>query len=633
MTATRLCDDDLLGDPLLPYKQQGTSSPSLLESMTSEFCSQDQEEEASSSSEALQEPLLSPPTRTTPQPPKRHISLARTSPRLATLLIPLVALLAHGLFYYAQTAPCWTMLVRAHVNVWANATTTESKWALDELGLPHRNHIVVDVDKDVRTFTYGFALHELWRAKGLVGKFLPRLTAVLLILCSGIWPHLKLFLVLITFFFPMRSPKRRQRFLHWLSTLGKWSLADVLTVCVMVAVLNLEWHVDPVAMKHGLVSELPTLLPLLRQVYPPNDLCTLLLKYDCSHAKKYAHMTKCKACKSLVYTAYTHPKWAKTTGKSILTGVDTSGGGLASMHVKGLGGVYAFCIAVILSIALSLMVDVLDTRARRRAVEDTVILPEGYTSIPEGYTIRPPPSSSVVPHNTTDDDDDDESRPPPVLFVEPPPSHDTTAWYSLLLPFITALVVGIAIFSSTMQREATGAVPELLKKILGIQWERAYSFKSLMGITGAAGGWDILLMGTFSIFIVFGPAVRAVLGCVSVVAPNRFRPRLAVVIDLLGPFCAWEVLFITVIMVYIQMPTITDTIVRNPACGLVSEDGSCLTVEFNVLQPAFALVAMGGFLLVGSSAWTVWAGRKQQENAEQYDRLLVDNEEEDLIVV
>merc|ERR1712194_646834 len=43
------------------------------------------------------------------------------------------------------------------------------------------------------------------------------------------------------------------------------------------------------------------------------------------------------------------------------------------------------------------------------------------------------------------------------------------------------------------------------------------------------------------------------------------------------------------------------TIIRNPACGSISDDGSCLKIEFNLVPVAFAMVVIGGTSMVGMS--------------------------------
>ena len=172
------------------------------------------------------------------------LSGARTTPKIARWLLPLCMLGCHALFYYGQTAPMWKLRAFAHIDAWANATEYKTRRAFDAVGLGYENHFGYDEDKDVQTFTYYFAIEHLWKAKGLPGKTLPRLAAVLLIVFSGIWPHLKLLWLNATWFFG-KHPRFRTNTLHWLSTLGKWSLADVLVVCVMVGVLHLDWIVVP----------------------------------------------------------------------------------------------------------------------------------------------------------------------------------------------------------------------------------------------------------------------------------------------------------------------------------------------------------------------------------------------------
>jgi hypothetical protein len=195
------------------------------------------------------------------------------------------------------------------------------------------------------------------------------------------------------------------------------------------------------------------------------------------------------------------------------------------------------------------------------------------------------------------------------------------SWYCSVLqnvfPAATLVVVLLAIFLSTMVRKAEGAFPSVLQDILGCDWTRPYSLKTLVETTGLAGGWDILLMATFSLFVVVGPAVRAVLcvldfaGC----TPERLRPTLTMAIDFIGAFCAWEVVFIAIIMVSSLLPNITDTIISNPECKLVSPDGTCLKVAFE-LQRTFALIAVGGFLLLGEAIFAVHAGRKTEAENE-----------------
>jgi hypothetical protein len=128
-------------------------------------------------------------------------------------------------------------------------------------------------------------------SRGLPGKTLPRMAAVLLIIFSGIWPHLKLLLLNLTWIFG-KHPSRTSA-LQWLSTLGKWSLADVLVVCVMVGVLHLDWIVEPADIKAGLITDLPQILAIVKNQYTKEQLCDKLLKMTCSKERRVVNKAKC----------------------------------------------------------------------------------------------------------------------------------------------------------------------------------------------------------------------------------------------------------------------------------------------------------------------------------------------------
>ncbi len=258
----------------------------------------------------------------------------------------------------------WRLMRRQHVDVWDNATAFDARTFFDTVGLHHDIHFTTDQDQDVKTFTYSYAMTELWRARRMPGKFFPRLAAVLLFIFSGVWPHLKLLILNLTWVVA-RHPIRRTRLLHWLSILGKWSLADVLVVCVMVGVLNLDWDVDPAQIKQGFSDQMPVVIHAISSLYSSGEICQHFLNYSCENPHNFNHKLRCSACLNGVETAFNHPEWAGGTGKSILQGIETSGGGSVQLRVVGMRGIYAFCLAVIMSICLSLAVDVFDNRARR----------------------------------------------------------------------------------------------------------------------------------------------------------------------------------------------------------------------------------------------------------------------------
>jgi len=590
-------------------------------------------------------------------PPPGYPTLARSGsvPIWAKLLIPFLCIACQVIFYFGQTEPMWKLHVNADVDVWANATEYKTRRFFDVLGLDYDIPLQLEEAKDVQTFTYMFAIKELWEAKDLPGTFLPRFAAVLLVVFSGLWPHIKLLMLNLTWFIG-KHKTRRTKTLAWLAALGKWSLADVLVVCVMVGVLNLDWVVDPGAIKDGLVNDLPSILQIIETLYTSGEVCDRFLKMDCDNQKRVANIAKCKACKGVVGEAFTHPEWAKSTGRTIVKGISTSGGGKATLRVVGMSGIYYFCGAVILSIFLSLVVDIFDHRAKiyeRKREEEARGIERGYRERgglllgerPVRRLITDPGSVNNNVNNITAnhrDFDDDMPETPlldpsasSTLEIELPGGQEDEAllsnlyrggrkrlfavWF-LVAALGTAVVVYLAAEMYTMDRLVYGAGPELLHEILGIDWQRPYSFQTLMWTTGASGGLDYMLMGTFGLFCVVGPVVRAVLLFLSVLLDQCCVSvaNLAVIVNFLGSFCAWEVFAIATIMVQMLMPSITDTIIRNPACASISDDGSCLKIEFNLVPVAFSMVLLGGMSMVGL-AWIV-TGRAMIDDNE-YDDL------------
>ena len=121
-----------------------------------------------------------------------------------------------------------------------------------------------------------------------------------------------------------------------------------------------------------------------------------------------------------------------------------------------------------------------------------------------------------------------------------------------------------------------------------------------------------MLMGTFGLFCVLGPLIRS--GLLLLVALLD-RCRLPVhhvtsLVGFIGAFCSWEVFAIAIVMVQMLMPSITNTIIRNKACQTISDDGSCLQVEFNILPLTFWTIALGGLLLILSSCFAINRGNK-----------------------
>eukprot|EP00571_Detonula_confervacea_P008943 CAMPEP_0172328038 /NCGR_PEP_ID=MMETSP1058-20130122/60141_1 /TAXON_ID=83371 /ORGANISM="Detonula confervacea, Strain CCMP 353" /LENGTH=995 /DNA_ID=CAMNT_0013045135 /DNA_START=204 /DNA_END=3191 /DNA_ORIENTATION=- len=717
---------------------------------------------------------------------KSSLWSAQSTPLLLKLLIPPLLITNHVLFYHAQTKPMWNLAYKTNVTISATASTLKAKAAADALNVPHHYEFEHRESKVVETFTYMDAIRKLWEGEGLGdAQTISKVAAALLVVFSGIWPHLKLLLVHVCWFFPFvhglwlrrggnedddndddekcgccnkgccttnngscnatthRTKSRcspccsnghshqtqtlRYPFLRTLSTLGKWSLADVLVVCILIAVLHLDWNVNPDAIRKGIEKELPTLLDYAKEKFPDEvQDCTQLLKYTCGRHALVIHFPACLACQGLIKNAYNHPEWTanegkeilegieldgggyaqlrvmdwgrmkcqfwvrfagwvKTTflrhpskckhsavysgldhpewtaneGKEILEGIELDGGGYARLRVMGMIGTYYFCAAVIMSIVLSLIVDLLDERDRGCVEEDLLdrkrelefILPGENGGLGNELELREETSAPQPLLNEALMLDDPSSRnqmsaassrvEAPYTRLASNSGHSyipspTTNCYLLkqavlvLLSISSLPLVCYAVTLPTMQRQVYGGGPTLLHQVLGMIWEKEYSLISLVKTTGDAGGWDYFLMLTFGLFAVVGPILRSVclilhvlmglpvallgdcmerprqrttLRMVMYQATSTFRRALLPIIDALGAFGCWEVLIVALIMIQLEMPSITDTIYQDDRCQEADpEHGpTCIEVQFNALDN-FLVVGIAWVVLTAASA-------------------------------
>lgn len=665
------------------------------------------------------------------------ISASKSTPFLLKLLLPPLLITNHVLFYYAQTQPMWNLAYKTNVTITATANTLKSKAAADALNVPHYYEYKNQESKIVETFTYMDAIRKLWEGVGLGdAQTVSKVAAALLVIFSGIWPHLKLLLLHVCWLVPFthgllirhnkngenydddelvtrrfscccanddgrqsaatrstttersggtksacsfccssihmhRTHTFRSPFLRILSTLGKWSLADVLVVCILIAVLHLDWNVHPDEIREGIEKELPTLLTYAHSKYPDEvQDCTDLLGYTCGMHALVIHYPACLACQALIKNAFYHPEWTASEGRDILEGVLLEGGGYAQLRVMGMAGTYYFCGAVIMSILLSLVVETLDERDRvcvenelldRRSeleAEPDLELTDDSTAV-----IRRQPSKSEEPSsplssqtNMSHDEapvsepyytglDRINARSTPQTFIIPPPTTNYPRLKQTLLILLSLSslpFVCYAVALPTMERLVYGGGPTLLHEVLGMVWEMEYSLLSLVKTTGDAGGWDTFLMLTFGLFAIVGPILRSIclilhvlLGMVATllgICLERPRQRttlrkavykvicavrmaLLLLIDALGVICCWEVLLVALIMIQLEMPSITDTIYQDDRCKEVDPNHgkTCIEVQFNALDTILTIVVAWFILIIASGLAIDMAGDERDQ--------------------
>jgi hypothetical protein len=666
------------------------------------------------------------------------ISFSKTTPFFLKLLLPPLLITNHVLFYHAQTKPMWNLAYKTNVTITATANTLKSKAAADALNVPHSYEYKSQESKIVETFTYMDAIRKLWEGVGLGdAQTLSKVAAALLVIFSGIWPHLKLLLLHVCWFVPFphgiwirernnnveidddddemepsrccccstsdnawgsnaaitRSSRSRTKksacsfcratvrmhkthtfrspFLRILSTLGKWSMADVLVVCILIAVLHLDWNVNPDEIREGIEKELPTLLDYAHSKYPDEvQDCTDLLKYTCGKHALVIHYPTCLACQALIKNAFYHPEWTASEGKDILEGIMLEGGGYAQLRVTGMVGTYYFCGAVIMSILLSFVLESLDERDRV-CVENELLIRrlelESELNLvlrDDSNVVLPQPSKSEEPSSLPLSQDNMNHEVPysqgstsytgiyrktahstPHTFIIPPPTTNyprLKQTLSILLSLSSLPFVCYAVALPTMQRLVYGGGPALLHEVLGMIWEKEYSLTSLVKTTGEAGGWDTFLMLTFGLFVIVGPVLRSVCLILHVMLGllaaslgfclERPRQRTAVrvtvyrvtcsvrkalllAIDALGAICCWEVLLIALVMIQFEMPSITDTIYQNDRCREVDpiRGKTCIEVQFNALDSILTIVVAWIILITASGLANDSAGDEGEQ--------------------
>lgn len=358
----------------------------------------------------------------------------------------------------------------------------------------------------------------------------------------------------------------------------------------------------------------------------------------------------------------------RRSGK-ILNGVSTNGGGQVTFRVIGMGGIYYFCGAVILSIILSLAVDLLDFRTKtfEQKSEQQRWGSAGYRErgglLLGERPVRHLMYAGIDGHDNVNNDGEDvnnnvnaftnDELEMPLLHergsnlhtsfleIEVTGEGETGGYVASACPSVYrgsssnlfsvcflffSLLCPICVFVAarvyTMERLVFGAGPTLMHNILGVDWEKSYSFQTLMWTTGAAKGCDYMLMGTFGLFCVLGPVLRSVL-LFFTIALDQCRgvsvSDLAIIVQFMGSFCAWEVCVIATVMVKMLMPSITDTIIRNQACATISDDGSCLKMEFNLIPVQFSYIIFGGTSLVILSKITCDRVIAKQNNSLEED--------------
>lgn len=418
------------------------------------------------------------------------------------------------------------------------------------------------------------------------GDFPGRPASAVLVAASFIWPHIKLLLLHFAFYARLHAFARRN-LSFWLSFFGKWTLTDVLVWCACVAVF------------HGLQIN-DGLLALWRKVEADGlHLCAAL----CANQ---THIPNCtQACDALDHAL----------DASVLSPADLpSSSAYIRLAFNTRMGTYLFCVAVVLSLSCSVIVDALEDRHLLPArhgldggrdghpgdANGSARVHEGRGGHTERYTseaARPVAGSGtindalVLPSLATGEARS--ARPRWVLHI----------LGVMLQLWLTFCAVTLPLF----RRHVGGGIPAALRS-RGFDFDGSYSVVDLARLAGAPGGWDYLLSATFWLFVIICPVLRGLTELALLLAPMKHATAVLVhrVSRALSYYYAHEVMLIGVPLLQITIQPLTQTMFTStgtPVCGPLErlyDEAACFVIEILPQSGyAFMCASVCVYLLTG----------------------------------
>jgi len=426
-------------------------------------------------------------------------------------------------------------------------------------------------------------------------------------------PHVKLLLLHLFFYLPLRAAVRRNGN-YWLAFFGKWTLADVLVMCVLVGLLNLTASLD--------------LPEAWRQLEPAFDgacatACAKLPPADDAAALSAA-WGDATTPSAAVDEAQQPPLWAAiASGASLASPASPTAarncsawcGGLAAaldrtltspdelpsssieMHLRleGLNAMYFFCVAVVLSLSTSVLVEYLDDRARHRHdAADGLQQPMLFLDADADADAHAHVHAHAHAHSTHGGEAASVQSAAAALSAALSAAAEAEAEAEagagageakgrrlacvrpregalhVVLVVLQLAAVGAAFSTPMFARRMQGSLCELLK-VHGFDFGGEYSLVQLGLLAGQAGGWDYLMATTFWVFVIVCPLLRGASLLVLLLWPlsHAAALRLHRASRYASYYFALEVLLLAVPLIHNAMGPMTAnllSIANFPAC-------------------------------------------------------------------
>jgi len=158
----------------------------------------------------------------------------------------------------------------------------------------------------------------------------------------------------------------------------------------------------------------------------------------------------------------------------------------------------------------------------------------------------------------------------------------------------------VAMMQPFLKRLVQGALPDLIRDLLGIDFTAEYTMVQMGLMAAQAGGLDVFMAANFLVFTCIGPLLRpiSVLLLMHLPLTSAEQRRLHVVSRHLAAYHAFEVLLLAAPLVGMGMGPISKVLLGPtsfPPCAPLSamypEESSCFMINVEVLPAYFAALA------------------------------------------
>lgn len=569
-----------------------------------------------------------------------------------SVVVSAVAILAHVLFMVGQSQIVWNTAAMSHfkdlhVNGTVPVLQTDIDFRITDFAPATaflQNHSYFDLVNLLWTLEDGQVNYDgTPKTKEMI---LVRFGAVLLVLFSGVWPHLKLILLQLFWYNPI-SAKQRSTAFFWLDLFGKWSIFDVLIVSLLVATFELSLTTQ----LGDLIHHFEDGLPYIVDTYMKNEsdwkvgLCTFTTVLDNQTIAPQVH----KVCENLIDFFFcpmdldfdfkcpngTEAKCGDECKKLIglLENGDPDGfppygplnfEGSVYLSFRALSqiGIYCFAAAVFLSLISSFALNIVDANWRRSH---------------EKQNQRRKELANV---GTDQDDEPKTEAQTSVAFLLADRAERRVCpnWWKTLLSIIVPVgavvffIVGVS--QPVAWRDVKGVYPSVLDPLLYNDTDgdiknplnKWYSIWDVMLLIAKGGGANIFLTIVFLVFTIVGPGLLVLSMLITALVPMtpNMQYWALLVTQLLTSFAAWEVLGASFLIMTLEYPSLSDwacgpsgvgqTPVRDIANDLHfgGVPGACVNIQF-IETAMWALLPLGFAFMFFGSIWLIHYGRSHAQ--------------------